>query len=182
MAKAIIIGDGPAGLSAALYLAKNGVDTMVFGQDKTAMHHAHLYNYLGIPSISGPDFQKVSRQQVAAIGAELVDALVTAVEKTDSGFTVSVEEGATYAADYVLLAEGKARKLALALGLAETEDGIAVDQDFRTAVDGLYVVGRGTRTGRSQAIISAGQGASAAIDILSTLEGEDFRDFDEVVE
>ena len=49
MTKAIVIGDGPAGLSAALFLAKNGVETTVFGQDNTAMHYAELHNYLGIP-------------------------------------------------------------------------------------------------------------------------------------
>ena len=82
-------------------------------------------------------------------------------------------------ADYVVIAEGKAATLAKALGLAMHDDGVVVDKDFRTALENLYVVGRATRVGRSQAIISAGQGAVAAIDILSRLRGADFRDFDE---
>jgi thioredoxin reductase (NADPH) len=45
-------------------------------------------------------------------------------------------------------------------------------------VPGVYVVGRLARPGRSQAIISAGDGASAAIDILSKEKGEDVTDWD----
>ena len=51
MASVVIVGDGPGGLSAALFLAKNGQDVTVFGTDDTAMHYAYLYNYLGIPEI-----------------------------------------------------------------------------------------------------------------------------------
>jgi thioredoxin reductase len=42
----------------------------------------------------------------------------------------------------------------------------------------VYAVGRLARPGRSQAIISAGDGAAAAIDILSRVKGEDFADWD----
>ena len=45
--------------------------------------------------------------------------------------------------------------------------------------DGVYAVGRLVRPQRSQAIISAGAGAAAAIDILSTLKGEPVQDWDE---
>ncbi|MCO6453124.1 MAG: FAD-dependent oxidoreductase [Caldilineales bacterium] len=180
MSKAIIVGDGPAGLSAALFLAKNGIETTVFGNDKTAMHFAHLRNYLGIPDITGTEFQRVARDQVMSFGAEIVDDMVADIERSDDGFTVITQAGNSYAAKYLLIAEGKGRKQARALGLTETEDGIEVDHDFRTSVPGLYVVGRGTRTGRSQAIISAGHGATAAIDIISTEKGQDFRDFNEV--
>jgi thioredoxin reductase len=46
MARVNIVGDGPGGLSAALFLAKNGHEVKVFGQDTTAMNFAYLYNYL----------------------------------------------------------------------------------------------------------------------------------------
>ena len=48
----------------------------------------------------------------------------------------------------------------------------------RTAVANLYAVGRSTKMNRSQAIISAGEGASAALDILSTEAGKEFLDYD----
>ena len=38
MSSALIVGDGPGGLSAALYLAKNDIETTIFGQDETPMH------------------------------------------------------------------------------------------------------------------------------------------------
>jgi thioredoxin reductase len=58
VARIIIVGDGPGGLSAALFLAKNGHTVTVYGQDKTAMHYAHISNYLGIPEIAGSEFNK----------------------------------------------------------------------------------------------------------------------------
>ena len=179
MTSAIVIGDGPAGLSAALFLAKNGVETTVFGQDNTAMHWAELHNYLGIPKIGGTEFQEVARGQVQAMGAALRADEVSSVEAVDGGFRVATAGGGQQDASFVVIAEGKSAKLAKAMGLAMNDDGVEVDREFRTAVDGLYVVGRATRVGRSQAIISAGQGATAAIDILSRLKGADFRDFDE---
>lgn len=178
MTRAIVIGDGPAGLSAALFLSKNGVDTVVFAQDKTANHYALLRNYLGIPEITGTAFQQIARQQAASFGAEIRDQMVTGVAQTENGFTVTSDDGAAHEADYVLLAEGKGSKLAVAFGLQKGDSGIPVDRDGRSGVDGLYVVGRSTRVTRSQAIISAGEGAAAALDILSRLYGKEFNDFD----
>ena len=58
----IIVGDGPAGLSAALFLSKKGMDVTVIGKNETAMHYAMLYNYLGIEAITGTDFQNIARK------------------------------------------------------------------------------------------------------------------------
>lgn len=179
MTTAIVVGDGPAGLSAALFLAKNGIDTTVFGRDATAMHFALLQNYLGVPRIGGTEFMEIARQQVQAVGATLHHQQAAKVVATETGYRVTTEDGQEHDARFLIIAEGKAAKLAKALGLEMGADGVAVDAQFRTAWDGLYVAGRATHTGRSQAIISAGQGATAAIDILSRLKGGDFRDFDE---
>ena len=73
MPDVIVVGDGPAGLSAALFTAKNGLDTVVFGTDDTTMHKAYLYNYLGIEEIHGTEFMETARDQVRDHGAELVD-------------------------------------------------------------------------------------------------------------
>lgn len=178
MANVIIIGDGPGGLSAALFLAKNGQQVTVFGQDKTAMHYALLYNYLGIPQILGSDFQKIAREQVQKFGATLEAQPVTGMEKTENGFIVTTESGETYQGKYLVIAEGKALHLAKVLNLETTPEGVVVDRDYRTSVDNLYVVGRSTRIQRSQAIISAGSGAVAALDILSKEKGKDFNDYD----
>ncbi|MEM7155379.1 MAG: FAD-dependent oxidoreductase [Myxococcota bacterium] len=179
MIDAVVVGDGPGGLSAALYLAKNGKKVIVFGQDKTAMHWAMLYNYLGIPKMHGSEFQKIARLQVTDLGGEIREARVDAVAKAESGFTVTTEGGESHAARYVVLSEGKSPRLATSLGLEHDEaTGIAADRNGHTAVEGVYVVGRLARPGRSQAIISAGDGAAAAIDILSRDKGESFADWD----
>jgi len=178
MTNAIIVGDGPGGLSCALFLAKKGIDTTVFGQDNTAMHYAELHNYLGIPKILGSDFQEIARKQVTDFGAKLQNALVTDVSKTDDGFSVTTEDGATHTAKYVVLAEGKGVKLNQSLGLTKEGRSVEVDRNGRTAVANLYAVGRSTKMNRSQAIISAGEGASAALDILSTETGKDVLDYD----
>ncbi|MBC8332769.1 MAG: NAD(P)/FAD-dependent oxidoreductase [Anaerolineae bacterium] len=178
MSKTIIIGDGPAGLSAALLLAKLELDVTVFGIDKTSMHAAMLYNYLGIPEMTGSEYQKIARQQVANFGADLQNKRVTDVEKTDSGFVVTTEDGEQHESKYVVLAEGKGVKLSVGLGLTDAGQDVAVAHAGRTRIDGLYVVGRSTNIKRTLAIISAGQGAAAAIDIASTEFGRDVNDFD----
>jgi thioredoxin reductase (NADPH) len=178
MAQVAVVGDGPAGLSAALFLAKAGHDVVVYAQDKTPMHHALLHNYLGAPDIPGSDFQRVAREQVTGFGADLRDAEVTGVRRDGEGFVVS-SAGDGEPADYVILAGGKAaQKLAQQLG-AEKEDGrVPVDAEYRTNVDGCYAVGRVARPDRSQAIISAGAGATAALDILAREAGKDVVDWD----
>lgn len=179
MPTAIVIGDGPAGLSAALFLAKNGVETTIFGQGKTNLNFALLYNYLGIREMLGPDFVVIAREQVSHFGGSLAMKTVTGIEQAEAGFRVLTDDGAAHAADYVVIAEGKAAKLATALGLEKNDSGVVVDREGRTGIPGLYVVGRATRRTRSQAIISAGDGAAAALDILSQVHGKDFNDFDE---
>ena len=174
----IVIGDGPGGLSAALFLAKNDTAVTVFGTDETAMHHAYLYNYLGIPEISGSEFQQIARSQVAAFGAELRDERVASVARTDDGFTVTTESGEMLTSQFLLLTEGRNPALANSLSPERIEDGIATDASGRTSLDGLYVVGRSARPKRSQAIVSAGHGAAAALDILSTIAGKDVQDWD----
>lgn len=177
MARVNIVGDGPGGLSAALFLAKNGHDVKVFGQDKTAMNFAYLYNYLGIPEIAGTEFQGIAKQQVQRVGATILDEQVNSVEANGT-FAVSAESG-DHEADYLILTEGKRPDLARSLGVNENEAGaVVVDANYMSSIDRVYVVGRSVRPTRSQAIISAGAGAVAALDILAREQGEDVQDWD----
>lgn len=180
MSSVIVIGDGPGGLSAALFLAKNKIDVAIYGQDKTAMHWALVRNYLGLPEIMGAEFQAIARAQVGAFGVTVQDEHVDKVEKTGDGFKVTLASGGTASSKYLVLSEGKSPKLAKQLGLTfDEKTGIATDKNAKSTLDGVYVVGRMSRPGRSQAIISAGDGAAAAIDILSREKREDFVDWDE---
>lgn len=176
---ALIVGDGPAGLSAALLLAKNGVDVDVLGTDQTPMHKALLLNYLGIKEITGTEFQERSREQVADFGARLHDAKVVDLSHNDSGFSVETDDGETFAADYIII--GTTNDAHLTALDVDMVDGVAdVDRNGRTNVDGCYAVGWATRSQKIQAIISAGDGAAAALDILSDIAGEPVHDFDVV--
>lgn len=180
MPDVLVIGDGPGGLSAALFLAKNGLDVVVVGEDKTAMHWALLKNYLGITEMLGSEFQKVARAQVEALGAKIRSVHVESVTKDGSAFKVTFTGGESVSAKYLVLSEGRTPRIAKQLGLVFDEaKGVATDRDARTSIDGVYVVGREARPARSQAIISAGDGAAAALDILSREKGKDFADWDE---
>ena len=178
MAKVIVVGDGPAGLSTALFLAKLEMDVTVFGLDKTSMHSAMLYNYLGIPEITGSEFQQIARRQVSGFGADLQNKRVEGIQKRDRGFVVTTEDGVQHESKYVVLAEGKGVKLSVGLGLTSAGESVETGPSGQTRIEGLYVVGRSTSIQRSQAIISAGQGAAAALDILSIELERDVRDFD----
>jgi thioredoxin reductase (NADPH) len=179
MATVIVIGDGPAGLSAALFLARNGMDTIVYAQDKTAMHYAELHNYLGVPEVGGTAFQQVARRQVTDHGAVIRDEAVAEVARDGERFTVRTEDGGTETADYLVLAVGKTgQRLADQLGLERGDRGVVIDPEARTSVDRVYAAGRLVRPDRSQAVISAGQGATAALTILAREAGKDVTDWD----
>lgn len=178
MTSIVVVGDGPGGLSAALFLSKAGLDVTVFGLDETAMHYAFLRNYLGVPDISGSDFQVIARLQVESFGTQLNDEKVESVTALDQGFEVVTESGSIRQSDYLVLTEGRNPVLARSLGLESTDEGITVDREYRSSLDRVYVLGRAARPRRSQAIISAGAGATVAVDILSREAGRDFQDWD----
>ena len=173
-----VIGGGAAGLSAALFTAKNGLETVVYDTDDTWLHKAHLFNYLGIESIDGTAFVERAREQVEGFGVEHVHDAVTAVRSVDDGFVVETAAGENRAR-YVVLATGANRGLAEDLGCDFTdEDVVDVSVSMETTIPGVYATGAMVRAEEWQAIISAGDGAAAALNILSAEKGEHFHDFD----
>lgn len=177
-----IIGGGPAGLSAALFTAKNGLDTTVFDTDDTAMHSARLFNYLGIERTSGSEFMEVARKQVVDHGANLNSGEeVIDVENTTEGFglTTTDEE---YDATYLVFATGYPCALAGALGCElDRYETVVIDADCETTVENAYAVGETVRVAKIQVAISVGHGATAAVDILSKEYNERFHDYDKAI-
>jgi thioredoxin reductase len=188
----IVVGGGPAGLSAALFTAKNDLDTLVFDTDETWMHKAHLFNYLGIDSMDGTEYVEQSREQVEEFGVSLREEEVTAVEETAEGFAVETEAETeageavdqtagdqTYEGRYLILATGADRSLAASLHCEFTdEDVVDVNVSMETSVADAYATGAMVRAEEWQAIIAAGDGAAAALNVLSKEKGEHFHDFD----
>ena len=177
MTDVLVVGGGPAGLSAALFTAKNGLDTVVFDTDGTWMHKAHLFNYLGVGSVDGSAFVETARAQVDSFGVERHDAEVTAVERTDDGFAVTAD-GETHEAPFLVLATGANRDLAEVLGCEFDGDLVDVDVTMETSVENAYATGAMVRAEEWQAVISAGDGAAAALNVLTKERGEHFHDFD----
>jgi thioredoxin reductase len=178
MTQVTVIGGGPAGLSAALFTAKNGLETTVYDTDETWMHKAHLFNYLGIDSMDGTEFMDASREQVEGFGVEILDLEVTDVSHDRDAFLVETD-GDERDADYVVLATGADRSLAESLGCGFTdEDVVDVDVTMETTVEDAYATGAMVRAEEWQAVISAGDGAAAALNILTKEKGEHFHDFD----
>lgn len=178
MTDVAIVGGGAAGLSAGLFTAKNDLDTVLFDTDETWLHSAHLYNYLGIESRDGTAFLADARNQAKSHGVDLREAEVTAVSTADDGFAITTEDG-DLTTDYVVFATGTDRTLATELGCATTDDGIVdVDLSMETSVDGVYATGAMIRQDNWQTIISAGDGASAALSILTAEAGERVHDWD----
>ncbi len=179
----VIVGAGPAGASAALFTAKAGKKTLVIDNDKTVTKRAWLENHYGVLEISGPDLVETGKKQARKFGAEIVEATVTNVTKTDTGFKIE-SDTEQYEAAQVILATGFAIDLAEKIGL-QTKAGteprvktiIDVDAAGKTNVEGVWAAG--TVAGVSvHTIITAGDGAQVAINVISEINGERYVDHD----
>ncbi|MFP9193758.1 FAD-dependent oxidoreductase [Natrialbaceae archaeon A-CW1-1] len=179
MPDVLIVGGGPAGLSAALFSGKNGLETTVYDTDGTWMHKAHLFNYPGVQSMDGSRYLETLREQVDDFGVDRQQGVeVTEVEATDDGYRVTTEEGEK-TGTYLVLATGTNRDLAEQLGCDFTDQGVVdIDITMETSLENAYATGAMGRTEEWQAVISAGDGAAAALNILSREKGDHFHDFD----
>lgn len=106
----IIIGSGPAGLTAALYSARANLKPLVFSGVSWGgqlMLTTDVENYPGFPEgILGPELMKKFRDQAERFGAEIIDQNVTAVDFSKAPFKVTVE-GKVYEAKAVIIASGE---------------------------------------------------------------------------
>ncbi|RDI70287.1 FAD-dependent oxidoreductase [Halopelagius longus] len=179
MVRVAVVGGGPAGMGAALYTAKNDLETVVFDTDETWMHKARLWNYPGIEEIGGTELVERMRDQSEQFGAEIHQTEVTDVESTDKGFTVTTDDDEEHEADYLVLATGANRDLAEQLGCEFTDEGVVdATLQMETSVEDAYATGAMVRPEEWQANIATGDGSAAALHILSKEKGEHFHDFD----
>lgn len=178
-----IIGAGPAGASAAIFTAKAGKKTLILDHDKSITKRAWVENHYGVSEITGPDLVETGKKQAAKFGAEIINLPVVHIEKGEDGFTVQTEEQ-TFEAKYVILATGVLADLAEKMGLT-TKPGtepripknVVVDANGKTEIEGVWAAG--TIAGVSvHTIITAGDGARVAINVISEINGERYVDHD----
>ncbi|WHY66124.1 FAD-dependent oxidoreductase [Neobacillus sp. SuZ13] len=179
----LIVGAGPTGASAALFTAKAGKKTVVIDNDKSVTKRAWIENHYGVAEITGPDLVETGKKQATKFGAEIVQATVSNISKTETGFKVETEQG-EFEAKHVILATGMSVDLAEAAGLT-TKPGtepriktvLAVDAAGKTNIDGIWAAG--TVAGVSMhTIITAGDGAKVAINVISEINGVRYVDHD----
>lgn len=179
----VIVGAGPAGSSAAIFAAKAGKKVLVVDNDMSVTKRAWVENHYGVPEINGPDLLETGKKQAAKFGAEFVQNKVTGVSRSESGIQVQTAD-ASYDATHVILATGFLLDLAEAAGLESvpgTEPRVKAifktDRDGRTNIPGVWAAG--TCAGVSvHTIITAGDGAKVAINVISELNGERYVDHD----
>jgi glycine/D-amino acid oxidase-like deaminating enzyme len=164
----IVVGGGASGLSAAVFLARYGLQTLVLARGKSAIHQcAHLENYLGFPGGLSPErFVKLGRTHAEHEGATVVEDLVERVERDDHGFRVETQDGRVLVTRYVVVASAYdgAYLDGFRDELGHDDEGPFVATDAgRTPVEGLYATGWLTDDTIHQAVVNAGDGARAAL-------------------
>lgn len=105
----IIIGTGPAGVSAALYIRRGGRNCLLIGKDGGALLKAEMIeNYYGLAEpLTGKALYETGVRQAKRLGAEIADDEVLGIEY-DGSFTVEAKK-AKYRAKSVIIAMGAAR-------------------------------------------------------------------------
>ena len=104
----IVIGSGPAGVSAAVYLKRFNLDVTVISNDNTALYSAHqIDNYYGFYGISGEELYQNGINQLNSLDINIINETVLAIEAY-SNFIVTTNKG-VYEAKRVILATGKSR-------------------------------------------------------------------------
>src|SRR3990172_10187912 len=91
----VILGSGPAGLTAAIYAQRFGLSTIVVAGRKWGgqlMLTTDVENYPGFPKILGPDLMKRMRDHVTGFKVEIVDRDVTNLDTTKQPFVVTAED------------------------------------------------------------------------------------------
>ncbi|WP_048600635.1 FAD-dependent oxidoreductase [Rubeoparvulum massiliense] len=178
-----IIGAGPAGASAALFIAKAGKHVLLVDNDKSITKRAWMENHYGVMEISGPDLMETGINQAKRFGAEVTREEVQHIKKEENGFILQGEKG-SYSAQQVILATGMSTDLGAELGLEivpGTEPRVKsiykVDEEGRASLPGVWAAG--ICAGVSlHTIITAGDGAKVAINLLSAMNGQRYVDHD----
>ncbi len=140
----IVVGGGPAGLTAAIYALRAGKNVLVIekgGFGGQIAFSPKVENIPGFSQIGGSEFAEQLTEQALALGADAEIETVTAVTKTGNVFTVATEEGNIFEGKAVILAVGVKHRL---LGLPGEEDLVGNGISFCAVCDGAFYAGQDT--------------------------------------
>ncbi len=162
----VIIGGGPAGMTAALYALRANKSVCViekssFGGQIT--HSPRVENYPGTMVMSGNDFANSLSEQILALGAEVELETVTGIENGPMYKEVSTEEGNTYQAKSVIIAVGAKHR---PLGLPDESQWVGNGEFFCAVCDGALF------SGKKVAVIGGGNSALQEVILLAETSSE----------
>ena len=138
----IVVGGGPAGMTAALYALRNGKSALViekagFGGQIT--HSPKVENYPGTLSMSGNEFADKTLEQILAQGADIEFENVIRVRTEGNTKFVETEEGSSFEGRTVVLATGVKHRM---LGLPGEEELVGEGISFCAVCDGDFYAGK----------------------------------------
>lgn len=138
----VIVGGGPAGLTAAIYGLRAGKSVVVIEKNGFGGQIAYspkVENIPGTIQISGAEFADKLTEQAMNLGADMELETVTAVEKTETGFRIHTEDGAEFEGKTVILALGVRHRM---LELPGEEELIGSGISFCAVCDGAFYAGQ----------------------------------------
>ena len=138
----VIVGGGPAGLTAAVYGLRAGKSVVVIEKNGFGGQIAYSPKVENIPGtrvISGAEFADRLTDQTMALGADMELETVTGLRRTETGFLVITEDGAEFEGRTVILALGVKHRM---LGLPGEEELIGSGISFCAVCDGAFYAGQ----------------------------------------
>ncbi|MDZ7850589.1 MAG: FAD-binding protein [Halodesulfurarchaeum sp.] len=178
----LIIGGGPAGLSAGIFTARAELDTLILNDGEPILRrNAHLENYPGFPAgVNSRLLLEMMGEQAERAGASRRQARVTDLERTGDGFQATTADGETVQTTAVIAATKNTVDFLEALDGVEIvsrgKDFVETDDRGRTGVDGLYAAGR-LAMQPYQTVIVAGHGASVGVAVVEDSDVNFYHDW-----
>lgn len=143
MIKTLVIGTGPAGLTAAIYLARANMEPVIIegwqpgGQLTTT---TEVENFPGFPEgILGSELMSNMRKQAQRFGAEFKNGYVTSVDFSKRPFTVEVEGHGQLQAESIIISTGASAKY---LGIPGEQDNVGRGVSTCATCDGFFFRGK----------------------------------------